>query len=364
MSALNKKKVVVGLSGGVDSSVAAFLLREAGYRVEGVFMKNWQEDDRPGYCAAYQDAKDAEKVAEQLKIPFHTVNFSEEYWDQVFDSFLKEYHAGRTPNPDVLCNTEIKFKAFLNYARLTLGADYLATGHYARCTVHADHVALLKALDINKDQTYFLSQLNQNQLKYVLFPIGELRKPEVRQIARKQHLTTQNKAESMGICFIGERKFKNFLQEYLPAKPGSIETPNGEVLGRHDGLMYYTLGQRQGLGIGGIKQTTGSAWYVADKDLKRNVLIVVQGNNHPFLFKQKLLCGNLHWIYLPPRLPCSIYAKIRYRQKEALCTLEKYEEAVYQVTFVEPQRAITPGQAIAFYQEEICLGGGSILTSL
>ncbi len=349
------------MSGGVDSSVAAFLLQKAGYEVEGLFMKNWEEDDRDEFCAAAQDAKDAKSVADQLGIPFHTVNFARDYWDRVFEYFLNEYQAGRTPNPDIMCNKEIKFKAFLNYAKSTLGADLIATGHYAKTQLKNDKVQLIKAVDQNKDQTYFLHALNQTQLASTLFPIGDLPKSEVRKIAEAQGFITHNKKDSTGICFIGERKFKNFLQEYLPAKPGKIETLDGREIGKHDGLMYYTMGQRQGLGIGGTANTSNNPWYVVEKDLNHNVLIVVQGENHPSLFKTELVCSELHFIEeTPPIFPLECAAKTRYRQLDAYCVVHQLEDQSYRIVFKEPQRAITPGQSIVLYQGEVCLGGGII----
>jgi tRNA-specific 2-thiouridylase len=357
----SKTKVIVGMSGGVDSSVAAFLLQQAGYQVEGLFMKNWEQDDRDEFCAAALDAKDAESVATQLGIPFHTVNFAQDYWDRVFEYFLDEYQAGRTPNPDVMCNKEIKFKAFLNYAKNTLGADFIATGHYAQTQTDKGHTQLIKAFDHTKDQTYFLHALNQDQLGSTLFPIGTLPKKEVRHIAEVQGFITHNKKDSTGICFIGERKFKTFLQEYLPAKPGRIETLEGDPIGEHDGLMYYTIGQRQGLKIGGTANTSNAAWYVTGKDLKNNVLIVVQGENHPALFKIELNSTQLHWIDPSlPLFPLHCKAKTRYRQVDAECIVYRLEDNSYHIVFTEPQRAITPGQSLVLYQGEVCLGGGII----
>ncbi len=355
-------KIIVGMSGGVDSSVAAFLLHKQGYHVEGLFMKNWEADDRDDYCAAAKDAEDAKLVAEKIGIPFHTVNFAKQYWDKVFEYFLQEYQAGRTPNPDVLCNKEIKFKAFLDYAQKNLQADYIATGHYARGAIHNGQRQLLKAIDHNKDQSYFLYLLNQQQLAAALFPLGELTKPQVREIAREQGFITHDKKDSTGICFIGERKFKDFLQEYLPAKPGKIVALDDQtIVGKHDGLMYYTMGQRQGLQIGGLKEGSGAAWYVAGKDIKQNILYVVQGEDHPALFKSTLQCEQVHWISeKEPSLPLNCCAKIRYRQQDVKCSVEKLSDGRYQVNFAEPQRAVTPGQSIVFYQGDECLGGGII----
>lgn len=354
------EKIIVGMSGGVDSSVAAYLLLQQGYRVEGLFMKNWEEDDADGYCPADADKKDAQAVCDTLGIPLHTINFAEQYWQFVFDHFLTEYRAGRTPNPDIICNREIKFKAFLNYAREQLGADKIATGHYARRREVNGKVELLKGLDPNKDQSYFLYALNQTQLQPALFPIGDYHKPKVREIADAQGFVTSDKKDSTGICFIGERKFKQFLQQYLPAQPGNIETLAGKTIGQHEGLMYYTIGQRQGLNIGGTKDGTGDAWYTVAKDLKRNVLIVTQGKDHPSLFAQQLTIEPPHWISgQAPSLPLTCTAKIRYRQADEVCTVYADAEKIT-VEFNKPQRAITPGQSIVFYQNEVCLGGAII----
>tara|TARA_R110000868_G_scaffold8205_3_gene42656 strand:+ start:246605 stop:247690 length:1086 start_codon:yes stop_codon:yes gene_type:complete len=359
---MNKKaKIIVGMSGGVDSSVAALLLHEQGYQVEGLFMKNWEEDDTDDFCPAAEDAADAEAVCRKIGIPLHTVNFAKDYWDNVFEYFLAEYKAGRTPNPDVMCNKEIKFKAFLDYARMELGADKIATGHYVRSREVDDKVELLRGIDNNKDQSYFLYQLGQAQLAPALFPIGDLEKPRVREMALEHGFITHDKKDSTGICFIGERKFKTFLQEYLPAQPGNIESVDGDVIGLHDGLMYYTNGQRQGLNIGGMKAGSGEAWYVVDKDLNRNVLLVTQGKNDPRLFKQTLVCEQAHWISdISPQLPFSCTAKIRYRQTDESCTIEQLNDKQLTVTFEKPQRAVTPGQSIVFYHNEVCLGGGII----
>lgn len=352
----SKAKVIVAMSGGVDSSVSALLLKQQGYEVAGLFMKNWEEDDTDQYCSATEDVKDAQAVCDKLGIPLHTVNFAAEYWDNVFAYFLQEYQAGRTPNPDVLCNREIKFKVCLDYAK-HLGADYFATGHYARY----ENGQLLKGLDTNKDQTYFLHLVNKAQLDLTFFPIGALPKSEVRHMAEKAGLITHNKKDSTGICFIGERKFKAFLAEYLPAQPGTIETIDGKIIGKHDGLMYYTIGQRQGLHIGGYKTGNGKPWYAAAKDLKRNVLIVVQGHDHPKLFQTTLECENIHWINDAPTFPFNCRAKTRYRQADQDCIITPINDHHYQVTFSQPQWAITPGQSVVFYQENICLGGAVIL---
>lgn len=355
-------KVIVGMSGGVDSSVAALLLKEQGYRVEGLFMKNWEEDDDTEYCTAKADLADAQQVCRTLGLHLHTANFAAEYWDHVFEHFIAEYKAGRTPNPDILCNREIKFKAFLDYAT-ELGADYIATGHYARRRVSADgaHTQLLKGLDNNKDQSYFLSAVTEQSLARSLFPVGELEKSEVRQLAARHGFITHDKKDSTGICFIGERKFKDFLQRYLPAQPGVIETVDGVIIGRHHGLMYHTYGQRQGLGIGGLQEYGDAPWYVVDKDLVRNVLVVAQGNDHQQLFSAALKAGQLSWVSRePPTLPLHCNAKIRYRQADQACSVTALDGDSVLVTFEAPQRAVTPGQSIVFYDGEICLGGAVI----
>jgi tRNA-specific 2-thiouridylase len=356
------KKVIIGMSGGVDSSVAALLLLEQGYQVEGLFMKNWEEE--PGQednCSADEDLIDAQAVALKLGIRLHTVNFATEYWDRVFSYFLEEYKAGRTPNPDIMCNKEIKFKAFLDYA-IELGADFIATGHYVRNRqLDSGEFQLLKGLDNNKDQSYFLYALNQKQIGSALFPVGELEKPEVRRIAEENGFRNARKKDSTGICFIGERNFKNFLEQYLPAQPGKMQTPEGKIVGEHQGLMFYTLGQRQGLGIGGTKTGSEEPWYVLDKDLQNNILIVGQGHNHPLLFKEKLTARQLTWANeQAPTTPLNCTAKTRYRQSDQACTIEKIEGGVAYVTFAQAQRAVTPGQSVVFYLGEVCLGGGII----
>jgi len=360
MSLNHASKVIVGMSGGVDSSVAALLLKAQGYRVEGLFMKNWDEDDGTEYCTAKEDFADARAVADKLDITLHGANFAAEYWDNVFEHFLAEYKAGRTPNPDVLCNREIKFKAFLDYAML-LDADYIATGHYARRGESNGKSTLLKGVDANKDQSYFLHAVGHAELEKTLFPLGEMVKPEVRQLALEYGLATARKKDSTGICFIGERRFKDFLQQYLPAQPGEIHSIDGAVLGTHEGLMYHTIGQRQGLGIGGLAQREETPWYVVDKDLARNVLVVAQGNDHPALFKSGLHAAQIYWVAgVPPQLPLHCAAKVRYRQQDQSCTLSHSTEQGYRVDFEMPQRAITPGQSVVFYQGECCLGGGVI----
>ncbi len=357
-----KKHIIVGMSGGVDSSVAALLLLEQGYHVEGLFMKNWEEDDTEDYCSAAEDLADAQSVSDDLGIKLHTANFSSEYWDRVFEYFLAEYEAGRTPNPDIMCNKEIKFKAFLDHA-LALGAESIATGHYARIDKTADQIKMLKGVDNNKDQTYFLYTLGQHQLAHSLFPVGEIEKSEVRDIAAKAGFDTATKKDSTGICFIGERKFKDFLQRFLPAQPGKIITPEGEIIGEHHGLMYYTLGQRQGLGIGGLKTAQEAPWFVVAKDLDKNQLIAAQGHDHPLLLNQQLTASQLHWVAgSEPSNQFSCTAKTRYRQADQDCVVTKLADDTYQVCFDELQRAITPGQSVVFYQDNICLGGGIIDT--
>jgi tRNA-specific 2-thiouridylase len=363
----NKQKIIVGMSGGVDSSVAAILLLQQGYDIEGLFMKNWEEDDDEEYCAAAVDLKDARAVCDTLNIKLHTINFSTEYWDRVFKHFLDEYSAGRTPNPDILCNKEIKFRAFLDHAK-SLGAEKIATGHYARVSNHNNKTQLLRGLDSNKDQSYFLHALNQHQLSHTLFPIGEFDKPYIRELANKNSLVTHDKKDSTGICFIGERRFSTFLEKYLPAKPGDIQTTKGATIGQHNGLMYYTLGQRKGLGIGGLKESDEEPWYVVGKDLLNNILNVAQGHNHPSMFHDTLETSEINWIEnTAPDImldKTTLTAKIRYRQSDQRCTLKKIgnNNEKYKINFAEAQRAITPGQSIVFYQNEICLGGGVIET--
>ncbi|NLY58108.1 MAG: tRNA 2-thiouridine(34) synthase MnmA [Gammaproteobacteria bacterium] len=352
-------RVIVGMSGGVDSSVSAALLLEQGYQVEGLFMKNWDEDDGTEYCTAREDLADAQAVSDRLGIKLHTANFAAEYWDNVFEHFLEEYQAGRTPNPDILCNREIKFKAFLDYA-LSLGADLIATGHYARRADRDGQSLLLRGLDSNKDQSYFLHAVGGEQLARTLFPVGELEKPEVRRIAEKYELATARKKDSTGICFIGERRFSDFLKRYLPAQPGDIETTEGQVIGRHHGLMYHTIGQRQGLGIGGLQGASDDPWYVLRKDLQRNVLVVGQGNDHPWLFSSALECSNIYWVNpLSITEPLRLTAKVRYRQPDQDCVLEPTADG-WLIRFDQPQRAVTPGQSVVLYQGEVCLGGGVI----
>lgn len=357
---MNKTRVVVGLSGGVDSSVCALLLLEQGYDVHGVFMKNWEDSYEPGYCATEQDLADAQDVCDTLGIPLHTVNFTTEYREKVFRYFLAEYRRGRTPNPDILCNKEIKFKAFLNYAR-RFGADYIATGHYARRMAQDGRQRLLKGIDPGKDQSYFLHTLDQSQLAQALFPLGGLFKQQVRKLAARADLVTHDKKDSTGICFIGERKFREFLNRYLPVQSGPIRTPQGEIVGQHMGLMFYTLGQRQGLGIGGRHGSSGNPWYVVDKEIKNNALIVSQGRDHPLLFHRRLRASRLYWIAgSPPSTPLECAAKTRYRQPDQACVVELLDANLCEVTFAKPQRAITPGQSVVFYADDECLGGAII----
>ncbi len=348
--------VIVGLSGGVDSAVAALLLKRQGYDVAGLFMKNWEEDDGDGYCAAEEDYKEARRVCEILEIPLHAVNFASEYWDHVFSYFLAELHAGRTPNPDVLCNKEIKFKAFLEHAA-TLGARYIATGHYARVVESDGAFRLLKARDSNKDQTYFLHALGQHELARTLFPLGDLNKSEVRKIAREAGLPNHARKDSTGICFIGERNFRQFVARYLPAQPGPMYTLAGAFKGQHQGLMYYTIGQRHGLGLGG----PGEAWYVVGKDVGRNALYIEQGTDNPALFAQSMSVATLNWIAgAAPNFPLSCGVKTRYRQPDQECIISPPCDGFSDVDFSIAQRAITPGQSAVFYRGDVCLGGGVI----
>ncbi|PHM41491.1 tRNA 2-thiouridine(34) synthase MnmA [Xenorhabdus szentirmaii] len=361
MSDNSQKKVIVGMSGGVDSSVSAYLLLQQGYQVAGLFMKNWEEDDGEEYCSAAADLADAQAVCDKLGIELHTINFAAEYWDNVFEHFLDEYKAGRTPNPDILCNKEIKFKAFLEFAAEDLGADYIATGHYVRRRDVDGVSQLLRGLDGNKDQSYFLYTLGHQQVAKSLFPVGELEKPAVRRIAEEIGLVTAKKKDSTGICFIGERKFRDFLGRYLPAQPGPIVTVDDETIGQHTGLMYHTLGQRKGLGIGGTKDGSEEPWYVVDKDVENNTLIVAQGHEHPRLMSVGLIAQQLHWVDRKPldaEIRCVV--KTRYRQHDIPCTVTPLGENKIEVRFDYPVAAVTPGQSAVFYQGEICLGGGVI----
>ena len=385
-----RERVVVGMSGGVDSSVAAWLLKQQGYEVVGLFMKNWEDDDSDEYCTSREDLVDAAAVCDVIGIDLEAVNFAAEYRERVFAHFLADYRAGRTPNPDVLCNSEIKFRAFLDHA-LTLGADWIATGHYARVRrvttaggvrrgeTHAGESSqrvsneLLKAVDAEKDQTYFLHRLTQEQLAPVLFPLGELTKREVRAIAQREGIPTYAKRDSTGICFIGERPFRDFLARYLPRTPGSIVTNEGDTIGQHQGLAYYTMGQRQGLRIGGVRDADDAPWFVADKDLERNALIVVQGHGHPMLYRRDVDAFDAHWICgAPPALPARLTAKTRYRMPDAECDVDivtesaahdlRSHEVRIRATFDAPQWAPTPGQYLVFYDGEVCLGGAVIAT--
>ncbi|MEQ5123195.1 tRNA 2-thiouridine(34) synthase MnmA [Morganella morganii] len=361
MSDNSQKKVIVGMSGGVDSSVSAYLLQQQGYQVTGLFMKNWEEDDDTEYCSAAADLADAQAVCDKLGIELLTINFAAEYWDNVFEHFLEEYKAGRTPNPDILCNKEIKFKAFLEYAAEDLGADYIATGHYVRRRDINGTTQLLRGLDSNKDQSYFLYTLSHDQVAQSLFPVGELEKPEVRRIAEQLGLITAKKKDSTGICFIGERKFRDFLARYLPAKPGPIITVDGQEIGQHDGLMYHTLGQRKGLKIGGTREGSDEPWYVVDKDVENNILIVAQGHEHPRLMSAGLIAQQLDWVSREPltqSMRCVV--KTRYRQEDIPCTVTPLGDDKISVRFDNPVAAVTPGQSAVFYQDEVCLGGGVI----
>lgn len=357
---MGKQRVVVGMSGGVDSSVAALLLKQQGYDVVGLFMKNWEDDDTSEYCSSRQDLIDAASVADIIGIPLEAVNFSAEYKERVFNQFLAEYKAGRTPNPDVLCNAEIKFKAFLDHA-VGLGADHIATGHYAQVREIDGLFQLLKGEDGTKDQSYFLYRLNQQQLSRTLFPIGHLYKRDVRKIARKHELPNFSKKDSTGICFIGERPFREFLNRYVPHEPGEIQTPDGTVMGKHVGLMYYTIGQRQGLGIGGTRDGDGEPWFVSAKDMARNILTVIQGHDHPDLFRPALNASDLTWISgREPHCNWVYAAKTRYRQPDAPCAIAHIGQGQCKIEFAQPQWAVTPGQSVVVYESKVCLGGGII----
>jgi tRNA-specific 2-thiouridylase len=356
-------KVVVGMSGGVDSSVAAWMLKQQGYEVIGLFMKNWEDDDSDEYCSARQDWLDVVSVADLIGIDVEAVNFAAEYRERVFAEFLREYAAGRTPNPDVLCNAEIKFKAFLDHA-ISLGADAIATGHYARVRHQGDRVQLLKALDASKDQSYFLHRLTQGQLANVLFPLGEIPKTEVRKIAEQIGLHNAAKKDSTGICFIGERPFREFLNRYLPSTPGLIKTPEGKTVGEHMGLAFFTLGQRKGIGLGGSQDGNGDAWYVARKDTSNNTLYVAQGHEHPWLLANQLSTIDASWIAGAAPAPGQYSAKTRYRQADSICTLATglAGPLSFELVFPEAQWAVTPGQSAVLYDGDICLGGGIIST--
>ena len=359
---MKNKKIIVGVSGGVDSSVAALLLLEQGHDVEALFMKNWDESDESGSCIWEADVEDALAVCDKLRIRLNTVDLSEAYWHKVFQQFLDEYSAGRTPNPDILCNQEIKFCAFMEHAT-SLDADRIATGHYAAIQRHEGKHLLHKGADRNKDQSYFLCRLTQAQLSQSLFPLGTLKKPEVRALAKKHGLATHDKKDSTGICFIGERPFRDFLSHYLPVQTGPIRTINGTDIGEHTGIHFYTLGQRQGLGIGGVKGHPEKPWYVVTKDVKNNVLTVAQGHDHPALFSHGLIAANLNWIADQPAFPLECSVKTRYRQADQDCTIESMADDRVRVNFVRPQRAVTPGQYAVFYDGNLCLGGGVIETA-
>ncbi len=351
-------RVVIGMSGGVDSSVAAYLLKQQGYDCVGIFMKNWEEDGGDGACTAQSDYDDVRAVCDKIGIPYYSINFAQKYWDKVFSIFLSEYSKGRTPNPDVLCNKEIKFDAFLNFA-LSINAQAVATGHYARLEKRDGLMAMLRAADQNKDQTYFLYALNQEQLSPVMFPIGNLQKPELREIAQKAGLTTWGKKDSTGICFIGERKFREFLSTFLPAKKGDILSLDGKKIGTHDGAMYYTLGQRHGLGIGGSNTGSGEPWFVVDKDVKNNVVYAAQGG-HPLIYSVASEASQLTFIMgEAPKKSFDCTAKFRYRQPDQQVHVEIDGDTMH-ITHKEPQRAVTPGQSVVLYDGEVCLGGGII----
>jgi tRNA-specific 2-thiouridylase len=349
------------MSGGVDSAVAALLLKQQGYDVHGLFMKNWEDDDDEQYCSSRQDLVDAVAAADVIGIEIDQVNFAAEYRQRVFAEFLREYQAGRTPNPDVLCNAEIKFKAFLDHA-IALGADHIATGHYARVRERAGRFELLKGRDAGKDQSYFLHRLTQAQLARTLFPVGDMEKPAVRRLAEDVGLAIHDKRDSTGICFIGERPFREFLARYLPARPGAIVSVDGRTIGEHQGAKYYTLGQREGLGIGGVRGAPEEPWYVVAKDVVGNTITVAQGHDHPLLFSRRLAAEDLSWTSgEPPAKEFECTARTRYRQPDQVCTVRVSDDGSCEVRFSEPQRAVTPGQSVVFYIDEVCLGGGIIV---
>jgi tRNA-specific 2-thiouridylase len=356
MTASRKPRVIVGMSGGVDSSVAALLLKRQGYEVIGLFMKNWEDPEDVEGCSSEADHEDVARVCEKLKIPHYAVEFVQEYRDNVFARFLRDYQSGLTPNPDILCNREIKFESFLGKA-MELGADYLATGHYCRRVQHGERVFLGKGLDPDKDQSYFLYAVEGAKFGKVLFPVGELLKPEVRRLAREEGLATAAKKDSTGICFIGERKFREFLSRYVAIKPGAFRTLDGKKVGEHQGAAFYTLGQRKGLGLGG----QGEPWFVVDKNADANVVFVERGSEHPALYSRELRANELNWIGIDaPKEPFACKAKVRYRQKEQACLVEPDGNGALHVVFEEPQRAVTPGQSVVFYDGDLCLGGGVI----
>ena len=359
------EKITIGLSGGVDSAVAAILLQQQGYQVSAIFMKNWDEDDDADYCPAEQDLADARAVCDKLGIPLKTVNFSKQYWQQVFRYFLRDYEKGLTPNPDILCNREIKFQVFLDFALSdhpgAFAARYIATGHYARIKKQDEQYFLLKGKDPNKDQSYFLYTLGQKPLSKAMFPLGELEKSQVRALARQYQLPVYHKKDSTGICFIGERNFSEFLSRFLHSEPGDMVDEAGRIIGRHKGLIHYTLGQRKGLGIGGRRNSSGAPWFVAAKRLRSNQLLVVQGKDHPLLYQQQVQADQLHWVSgKVPDLPLQCRAKTRYRQPDQDCQINTIKHGIAQICFDQPQFAVTPGQSVVFYQDDICLGGGII----
>ena len=353
---------MVAMSGGVDSSVSAFLLRQQGHDIAGMFMKNWEEDDRFGKCCAAEDVADAKAVAESMDIVLHTRNFASEYWENVFEEFLGEYRAGRTPNPDILCNREIKFKTFLEHAE-QLGAEKIATGHYVRSDCKDGKYRLLRGVDHNKDQSYFLYAVGHQQLAKTLFPVGELEKPRVRELAEQAGFRVFDKKDSTGICFIGERNFTAFLSEYLPAQPGEIRTTHGKLIGSHQGLMFHTLGQRQGLGIGGVKGFPEAPWYVLHKDLENNILYVGQGHEHPWMLSTTLEASQLAWVSgNAPVVGSELTAKVRYRQQDQAVSVRQIDDKHMTLEFHQAQRAVTPGQSVVLYDGNVCLGGGIIET--
>lgn len=355
-----KQKVVVGLSGGVDSSVSAWLLKEQGYEVIGLFMKNWEDDDDGEYCSSRQDFLDAAAAADVVGIDIEAVNFAREYKERVFSDFLREYSAGRTPNPDILCNSEIKFRAFLDHA-MRMGADWIATGHYARVARSGDETQLLRGVDPGKDQSYFLHRLSQEQIARVIFPVGGMLKAEVRRIAAEIGLPNAKKKDSAGICFIGERPFREFLSRYLPTEPGPIRTPDGRVVGEHVGLSFYTLGQRKGIGVGGQHDSTGEPWFVAKKDLETDTLWICQGHDHPWLLSHELTAVHPSWVSgRAPDASAPVTVKTRYRQADGPCRLRAVGPDAFTLAFDEPQWAATPGQSAVLYQGDVCLGGGFI----
>lgn len=362
---LKNKKVIIAMSGGVDSSVSAWFLKKQNYQVEGLFMKNWEEDDKNEYCSASKDLSDAENVCKKLNIYLHKINFSKEYWEKVFENFLIEHKKGNTPNPDILCNKEIKFKIFLNYSLKELQADYIATGHYAQIKKKNGKRYLLKGADLNKDQSYFLYTLKNTYLKKILFPIGSLEKNKVRIIAKKIGLKIAEKKDSTGICFIGPKKINNFLNRYIKGEKGNIVTTKGEIIGKHNGLFCYTLGQRKGLGIGGIKGKYNIPWYVVEKNIESNILIVAQGSLNKHLMSIGLIAEKINWINDEKiYFPFFCRAKTRYRQKDILCNVEYMNSSLIRVLFHHPISAVTPGQSVVFYLSEICIGGGVIKSRL